>query len=125
MNKTLKNILECSLGSILVLFFGPLLSPISNPWYQIYSEPLYWTFGILGCFILACIIIYFTDFNPRKFYHCLNIVPTVVFLTISTISFLVSIILIALIKNILIKILLLIFLILLPILFRSIVIGFL
>ena len=40
MNKTLKNILECSLGSILVLFFGPLLSPISNPWYQIYTEPL-------------------------------------------------------------------------------------
>ena len=61
MNKTLKNILECSLGSILVLFFGPLLSPISNPWYQIYTEPLYWVFGILGCSILTGIIIYFID----------------------------------------------------------------
>ena len=80
MNKTLKNILECLLGSILVLFFAPLLSPISNPWHQIYTEPLYWAFGILGCSILTCIIIYFVDINPRKFYYCLNIVPIIILL---------------------------------------------
>ena len=81
MNNTLKNIFECLLGSILVLFFGPLLSPISNPWYQIYTEPLYWVFGILGCSILSSIIIYFIDINPRKFYYCWNIVPISIFLT--------------------------------------------
>ena len=31
MNKTLKNIGECALGTLLVLFFGPLLSQMSNP----------------------------------------------------------------------------------------------
>ncbi len=112
MNKTLKNILECSLGSILVLFFGPLLSPISNPWYQIYTEPLYWVFGILGCSILTSIIIYFIDINPRKFYYCLNIVPISIFFTFSTIGLIISFIFIAIIENTLIKIILLIFLVL-------------
>lgn len=113
MNKTLKNILECLLGSILVLFFGPLLSPISNPWHQIYTEPLYWVFGILGCSILTGIIIYFVDINPRKFYYCLNIVPIIIFLIISTIGLIISLIFIALIENISLKIILLILLILL------------
>ena len=112
MNKTLKNILECSLGSILVLFFGPLLSPISNPWYQIYTEPLYWAFGILGCYILTSIIIYFIDINPRKFYYCLNIVPITIFLTVSTIGLIIAVVFISIIENILIKTILLIFLIL-------------
>lgn len=113
MNKILKKILECSLGSILVLFFGPLLSPISNPWYQIYTEPLYWVFGILGCSILTSIIIYFVDINPREFYYCLNIVPISIFLTFSTIDLIISLIFISLIENILLKIILLILLILL------------
>ena len=113
MNKTLINILECLLGSILVLFFGPFLSPISNPWYQIYTEPLYWVFGILGCSILTGIIIYFVDINPRKFYYCLNIVPIIIFLFISTIGLIISLVFIALIENILLKIILLILLILL------------
>ena len=112
MNKTLKNILECSLGSILVLFFGPLLSPISNPWYQIYTEPLYWVFGILGCSILTSIIIYFVDINPREFYYCLNIVPISIFLTFSTIGLIICLIFIAIIENTLIKIVLLVFLVL-------------
>lgn len=112
MNKTLKNILECALGSILVLFFGPLLSPISNPWYQIYTEPLYWVFGILGCSILTGIIIYFIDINPRKFYYCLNIVPTTIFLTVSTIGLIIAVVFISIIENIIIKTVLLIFLIL-------------
>ena len=90
MNKTLKNILECVLGSLLVLFLGPLLSPVSNPWYQVYTEPLYWVFGILGCSILTGIIIYFIDINPRKFYYCLNIIPITTFLTISTIGLIIS-----------------------------------
>ena len=113
MNKIIKNIIECGLGTILVLFLGPLFSPVSNPWYQIYSEPLYWVFGILGCSILTCIIIYFIDINPRKFYYCLNIVPTTIFLTVSTIGLIISIIFIAIIENMLIKIILLILLILL------------
>ena len=113
MNKTLKNILECLLGSILVLFFVPLLSPISNPWHQIYTEPLYWVFGILGCSILTGIIIYFVDINPRKFYYCLNIVPIIIFLITSTIGLIISLIFIALIENISLKIILLILLILL------------
>lgn len=112
MNKTLKNILEYALGSILVLFFVPLLSQMSNPWYQIYTEPLYWVFGILGCSILTSIIIYFIDINPREFYYCLNIVPITIFLTVSTICLIISVIFIAIIENILIKIVLLIFLIL-------------
>ena len=112
MNKTLKNILECALGSILVLFFGLLLSPISNPWYQIYTEPLYWVFGILGCSILTGIIIYFIDINPRKFYYCLNIVPTTIFLTVSTIGLIIAVVFISIIENIIIKTVLLIFLIL-------------
>ena len=113
MNRILKNILECLLGSILVLFFGPLLSPISNPWYQIYTEPLYWVFGILGCSILTSIIIYFVDINPRKFYYCLNIVPISIFLTFSTIGLIISLVFISLVENILLKIILLILLILL------------
>ena len=113
MNKTLKNIIECVLGTLLVLFFGPLLSQISNPWYQIYTEPLYWVFGILGCSILTGIIIYFIDINPRKFYYCLNIVPITTFLTISTIGLIISLIFISIIENILVKIILLILLILL------------
>ena len=112
MNKTLKNILKCTLGSILVLFFGPLLSPISNPWYQIYTEPLYWVFGILGCSILTGIIIYFIDINPRKFYYCLNIVPITIFLTVSTIVLIIAVVFISIIENILIKTVLLIFLVL-------------
>ena len=113
MNKTLKSILECLSGSILVMFFGPLLSPISNPWYQIYTEPLYWVFGILGCSILTSIIIYFIDINPRKFYYCLNIVPTSIFLLFSTIGLIISLAFIALIENISLIIILLILLILL------------
>lgn len=112
MDKTLKNILKCTLGSILVLFFGPLLSPISNPWYQIYTEPLYWVFGILGCSILTGIIIYFIDINPRKFYYCLNIVPITIFLTVSTIVLIIAVVFISIIENILIKTVLLIFLVL-------------
>ena len=113
MNKTLKNILECVLGSLLVLFLGPLLSPVSNPWYQVYTEPLYWGFGILGCSILTGIIIYFIDINPRKFYYCINIIPITTFLTISTIGLIISLIFIAIIENILLKIIFLILLILL------------
>ena len=113
MNKTLKSILECLSGSILVMFLGPLLSPISNPWYQIYTEPLYWVFGILGCSILTSIIIYFIDINPRKFYYCLNIVPTSIFLLFSTIGLIISLAFITLIENISLKIILLILLILL------------
>lgn len=113
MNKTLKNILECLLGSILVLFFGPSLYPISNPWHQIYTEPLYWVFGIFGCSILTGIIIYFIDINPRKFYYCLNIVPISILLTFSTIGLIISLIFISLIENILLKSILLILLILL------------
>ena len=112
MNKTIKNIIECALGSIFVLFIGPLLSPISNPWYQIYSELLYWVFGILGCSILTSIIIYFIDINPRKFYYCLNIVSITIFLTVSTIGLIIAVVFISIVENILIKTVLLIFLIL-------------
>jgi hypothetical protein len=111
MSKLTKSILECLLGSLLVLFFGPLLSPMTNPWYQIYSEPLYWLFGSIGCGILTFIIIYFIDINPRKFYYCINVIPVILFLTLSTLCLIPSIIYIAIIENIVLKISLLILLI--------------
>ena len=95
MKKIIKSILECLLGSLIVLFFGPLLSPMSNPWYQVYSETSYWIFGILGCIILTFIIVYFTEINPRKFYHFLDDAPIAIFLLFSTFGLITSLIFIA------------------------------
>lgn len=113
MKKIIKSILECLLGSLIVLFFGPLLSPMSNPWYQVYSETSYWIFGILGCSILTFIIVYFTEINPRKFYHFLNDAPIAIFLLFSTFGLITSFIFIAIIENIIVKTILLIITILL------------
>lgn len=113
MNIMMKNIFKCFMGSILVLLFGPLLSPVSEPWYQVYFEPFYWVFGVLCCFILTGIIIYFIDINPRQFYHCINIVPTSIFITMSTLGLIASLLLISFVDDIIIKIIFIILLIIL------------
>lgn len=108
MIKNIKSIVECLLGSVVVLLFAPLLSPTTDPWYGIYSQPLFWLFGGLGCIILSCTILYFSSINPRKFYYCINIVPVSIFLSLSTISLITSLVLISIIENIAIKFTLLI-----------------
>lgn len=108
-----KSIIECLFGSIIVLILAPLLSPSANPWYAIYGHPLYWLFGCLGCVVLSFIILYFTDINPRKFYHIVNVVPVSIFLIISTLSLITSLVLISLIENLAIKIVLLLLVIVL------------
>ena len=113
MNQIKKNAIECLLGSLVVLLFGPLLSPATNPWYEIYAQPLYWLFGCIGCVVVSSIILYFLNINPRKFYFCINIVSVSIFLTILTLSMITSLVLIAVIENVVIKIALLVLLTLL------------
>ncbi|MBQ9730504.1 MAG: hypothetical protein IJV94_00055 [Bacilli bacterium] len=109
MNKEFKKIIiECLLGSLLVLLFAPLLYPVTDPWFEIYSSPIYWLFGYLSCAIISFIIVYFTNINSRKFYYCINIVPASIGLTLSTFSFITILVLISLMENICIKIVLLI-----------------
>ena len=107
MNKISKNIIECLLGSLVVLIFGPLLSPATNPWYEIYLQPLYWLFGVIGSIVISSVIVYFLNINPRKFYHIVNVVPVSIFWTISVLSLIASFVVIAVIENVAIKIVLL------------------
>ena len=108
MNQIKKNVIECLLGSLVVLLFGPLLSPATNPWYEIYAQPLYWLFGCIGCVVVSSIILYFLNINPRKFYYCINIVSVSIFLTLSTLSLITSLVLISIVENVIFEIILLI-----------------